>query len=82
MLKLTVYWTHWTEASRLVPVGVLLPCCAVQAVDAYSRYWLSYWTADSFRQPLGFYLGVYSALAVTFVTLTYFRTLGQALLGL
>ena len=61
---------------------MLLLYCAVQGIDAYSRYWLSYWTADTFHKPLGFYLGIYGALAFAFTTLTYFRTLGQALLGL
>lgn len=56
-LKLSVYKKYWTEASVLVPVLVFSLFGIVQAIDAYNRYWLSYWTENKFDQGLGFYLG-------------------------
>jgi hypothetical protein len=56
-LKLSVYKKYWTEASVLVPVLVFSLFGIVQAIDAYNRYWLSYWTENKFDQGLAFYLG-------------------------
>eukprot|EP00897_Mesotaenium_endlicherianum_P001676 jgi/Mesen1/1536/ME000133S00550 len=82
MLSLQVYKRYWTEASTVVPVLVLVLYALVQAVDAYQRYWLAYWTKDQFDQSTGFYLSMYGALAGVYTVMVYFRTLGQALLGL
>ena len=56
-LKLSVYKKYWTEASLLVPLLVFCLFGLVQAIDAYNRYWLSYWTENKYNQGLAFYLG-------------------------
>ncbi|CAI5463391.1 unnamed protein product [Closterium sp. Yama58-4] len=82
MLKLEVYKKYWLETSWIIPAGVLMLFVIVQCVDAFTRYWLAYWTKNQFNQSAGFYLGIYASLAMLYTILIYFRTLGQAFLGL
>ncbi|CAI7761253.1 unnamed protein product [Closterium sp. NIES-53] len=82
MLKMEVYKKYWLETSWIIPAGVLMLFVIVQCVDAFTRYWLAYWTKDQFNQSAGFYLGIYASLAMVYTVLIYFRTLGQAFLGL
>ncbi|CAI5942587.1 unnamed protein product [Closterium sp. NIES-65] len=82
MLKMEVYKKYWLETSWIIPAGVLMLFVIVQCVDAFTRYWLAYWTKDQFNQSAGFYLGIYASLAMLYTILIYFRTLGQAFLGL
>eukprot|EP00850_Spirogloea_muscicola_P003812 SM000015S01312 [mRNA] locus=s15:1174764:1185983:- [translate_table: standard] len=82
MLKLDVYKKYWFEASLWLPWVLLGMFCFVQAIDAYQRYWLAYWTKDQFDQSLAFYLGIYAGIALLYTVLVYVRTLMHALLGL
>ncbi|GJP77074.1 hypothetical protein CLOP_g7507 [Closterium sp. NIES-67] len=82
VLKMEVYRKYWLETSWVIPAGVLMLFVIVQAVDAFTRYWLAYWTKNQFNQSAGFYLGIYASLAMLYTILVYFRTLGQAFLGL
>ncbi|CAM6094780.1 unnamed protein product [Calypogeia fissa] len=81
-LQLSVYKKYWTEASSIIPFCVLAFYCAVQATDAFNRYWLAYWTYNHYHQPLSFYLGIYAALGVFFTALLFFRMLSQLMLCL
>ncbi|CAA7266731.1 unnamed protein product [Cyclocybe aegerita] len=49
------------KGPALVPL-ICVSLVLVQAVNVMSSYWLLYWQERKWPEPLGFYIGVYSAL--------------------
>eukprot|EP00899_Mesostigma_viride_P024421 jgi/Mesvir1/5163/Mv15301-RA.2 len=81
-LSLHVYKVYWTVGSSIVPLLVILLYVLVQVVDAFNRFWLSFWTEDKFDRSLGFYLGIYAGLGFAYTLFVYLRTLAISLIGL
>ncbi|KAF9046870.1 ABC transporter [Hymenopellis radicata] len=82
----SVYKEYLKAGNAILVLPVLLfSLVFVQGAAVMASYWLVYWQEEKWRQPSGFYMGIYAALGVaqafgffimgsTFALLTYFAS--------
>lgn len=67
-----VYYAYLKAGKAIITLPIILICAvAMQAANVLSTVWLTWWEADTFKKPNGFYQGLYAVLGLSAAVLTF-----------
>ncbi|ORZ07986.1 ABC transporter type 1, transmembrane domain-containing protein [Lobosporangium transversale] len=64
-----VFWTYAKAASYFYVCQILFLFIIIQACQIGTNTWLQYWVRDNQTHSIGYYMGIYAILVVTFMLL-------------
>lgn len=69
-------------ASKLTFVTLVMLFLGDASVQFFGTFWLTFWTRDTFSQPVGFYIGIYALCNFSNIALNFSKNVLLSLKGL